>query len=124
MKALTDQVIQCPCGQFIENYSQYHLLYLKKEMEEIDILCPNDYCYLRELGFLKFTIDESGHIHFDKGRFYAPFVTWNATRMSEETIVEILRQHLIEITEKHVSWKKVKEDFLKKKETKQTLEEA
>ncbi|MFX0209782.1 MAG: hypothetical protein ACFFDT_27620 [Candidatus Hodarchaeota archaeon] len=93
-------------------------------MEEIDILCPNEYCYLRELGFLKFTIDESGHIQFNTGRFYAPFVTWNATRMSEETIVEMLKQHLIEITEKHVSWKKVKEDFLKKEKTKQTLKEA
>ncbi|MFX1282961.1 MAG: hypothetical protein ACFFB5_04865 [Promethearchaeota archaeon] len=92
-------------------------------MEEIDILCPNDFCYLRELGFLKFSIDNSGHIKLNIGRFYAPYVTWNATRMSEETIVKTLKQHLIEITEKHVSWEKVKEDFLKKK-TKQTSKEA
>ena len=111
---MTDQVIQCPCGQLIDDSSKYQLLYLKKEMEEIDILCPNDYCYLRELGFLKFKIDESNHIHFDKGRFYAPFVTWNATRMSEEKTIDILKQHLIEITEKNVSWKKVKEDYIKR----------
>ena len=121
---MTDQVIQCPCGEFIDNYRKYQLLYLKKEMEEIDILCPNEYCYLRELGFLKFEIDESGHIQFNKGRFYAPFVTWNATRMTEKTTTKLLKQHLIEITEKHVAWNKVKDDFLKKKETKQTSKEV
>ena len=46
--------IQCPCGQNIIDYNDYLLLFLKKDMGEIDILCPNDYCYLRELGFLKF----------------------------------------------------------------------
>ena len=102
--------IQCPCGKFIPDYTEYLLLYLKKDMKEIDILCPNEYCYLRELGFLKFYV-ENGQIKLEKGRFYAPYVTWNATRMSEEKTVEILRQHLVEITEKHVQWEIIKKDY-------------
>jgi hypothetical protein len=108
--------IQCPCGQIIEDFSKYHTLYLKKDLGEIDILCPNEFCYLRELGFLKFEINESDDIVFHKGRFYSPYVTWNATRMSEEKTIERLREHLIGITEKLVSWKKVKLDYRQKKQ--------
>lgn len=115
--------IQCPCGQLIEDYTKYSLLYLKKDQNEIDIGCPNDYCYLRELGFLKFDIDETGKINFEKGRFYAPYVTWNATRMTEDNTVRVLKQHLIDITEKHVQWDKVIKDF-KKKEAEKASEEV
>jgi hypothetical protein len=101
------ETIQCPCGRTIEDYTDYELLYLKKD--EIDILCQNEYCYLRELGFLKIDIDtDTSNISFQAGKFYAPYVTWNATRMSEEKTVEILRQHLIDITEKLVEWDKIK----------------
>ncbi len=100
--------IQCPCGQTIEDYKKYLLLYLKKDMGEIDILCPNEYCYLRELGFLKFNVDDFGKINFEKGRFYAPYSTWNATRISEVSTVDILRQHLINIAEKLVDWEKIR----------------
>ncbi|MFX0086039.1 MAG: hypothetical protein ACFFAU_10205 [Candidatus Hodarchaeota archaeon] len=102
--------IQCPCGQIISDYTKYQLLFLKKDMGEIDILCPNEYCYLRELGFLKFHTEDS-KIKFEKARFYAPFVTWNSTRMTEEKTVNILRKHLIDITEKNVKWYKIKKDL-------------
>ena len=109
------ETIQCPCGKTIEDHTKYDLLYLKKD--EIDILCQNEYCYLRELGFLKFDIEaETSKINFEAGRFYAPYVTWNATRMSEEKTVEILRQHLIDITEKLVEWDKIKASAKKKTE--------
>ncbi len=112
---MSETTVQCPCGHTIEDYRKYLLLYLKKEMEEIDILCPNEYCYLRELGFLKFKVTETGVINFDKGRFYAPFVTWNATRISGEMTVKILKQHLIDIVEKSVRWDKVRKNALTKK---------
>ena len=67
--------IQCPCGTIIEDYTKYMLLNLKKELGEggeIDILCSNDYCYLRELGFLKFNIDEKGKITLEKEDFMLP----------------------------------------------------
>ena len=107
---MSESTIQCPCGRKIHDYSDYSLLYLKKEAGEggeIDILCKNDYCYLRELGYLKFRIDKDKKVIFEKGKFYAPYVTWNATRMSEDRIVKILKQHLVDITEKLVHWQKV-----------------
>ncbi|MHA1979389.1 MAG: hypothetical protein ACW98I_20995 [Candidatus Hodarchaeales archaeon] len=107
---MSESTIQCPCGQAIHDYSGYSLLYLKKESDEggeIDILCKNDYCYLRELGYLKFRIDKARKILLEKGKFYAPYVTWNATRMTEEKTVEILKTHLVDITEKLVQWDKV-----------------
>ncbi len=110
-KKMTES-IQCPCGQNIKDYNDYLLLFLKKDMGEIDILCPNDYCYLRELGFLKFDIGENLEVFFEKGRFYAPYVTWNATKMTEETTVRILKQHLIDITEKTVDWERIKRDHI------------
>ncbi|MHA2074450.1 MAG: hypothetical protein ACW97X_07510 [Candidatus Hodarchaeales archaeon] len=109
--------IQCPCGHDIKDYNDYLLLFLKKDMGEIDILCPNDYCYLRELGFLKFDIGESGDVIFEKGRFYAPYVTWNATKMTEEATVRILRQHLIDIAEKNIDWERIKKDHISDKQT-------
>ncbi|MHA2363079.1 MAG: hypothetical protein ACXAC7_03915 [Candidatus Hodarchaeales archaeon] len=111
---MSNTEIQCPCGQIINDYTQYHTLFLKKDQNEVDILCPNEYCYLRELGFLKFEIDDSGEITFEKGRFYSPFVTWNATRLNEETTIKMLKQHLIDITEKHVHWKKIRGYLLEK----------
>ena len=107
---MSENTIQCPCGQPIHDYTDYLLLYLKKDSDEggeIDILCRNDYCYLRELGYLKFTIDKARKVTLEKGKFYAPYVTWNATRMSEARTVEILKIHLVDITEKLVQWEKV-----------------
>ncbi|MFX0013148.1 MAG: hypothetical protein ACFFB2_04910 [Promethearchaeota archaeon] len=120
---MSESEIQCPCGQYIEDYSKYLLLHLKKEMGEIDILCPNEFCYLRELGFLKFHVDTNGKIKFDVGRFYAPYSTWNATRITEEATVKILKQHLIDITEKLVDWVKIRKGVLKlQEEIKEKLE--
>ena len=107
---MSENTIQCPCGRKIHDYSDYSLLYLKKDSDEggeIDILCKNDYCYLRELGYLKFSMDKAKKVTLEKGKFYAPYVTWNATRMTEERTVEILKKHLVDITEKLVQWEKV-----------------
>ena len=44
-----EEYVQCPCGRVIKDPEEYKVVYLKHEMREIDILCPNDSCYLREL---------------------------------------------------------------------------
>ena len=119
---MSESKIQCPCGVHIKE-NQYKLLYLKKDIGEIDILCHNDLCYLKELGYLKFDINESHKIDFTKGRFYSPFVTWNATRMSEEKASEELKNNLIFITENLINWTKVIEDYkakIAKKREKET----
>ena len=94
--------IQCPCGRIIENPDEYKILYLKHELREIDILCPNDSCYLRELGYIKFEIKD-GKAVFKEASFYPPFVTWNAGRLGFENAEKILKSHLKAIAKK-VDW--------------------
>ncbi len=111
--------IQCPCGRVIKDPSEYKLLYLKKEQNEVDILCPNDTCYLRELGFVKFKVDENGEIRLEKASFYPPFVTWNVARMGREKATKTLREHLRWIYSKGIDWEKIKVDIKKRKGEKQ-----
>jgi len=94
--------IQCPCGRVIENPEEYKMLYLKHELQEIDILCPNDSCYLRELGYIKFVVQE-GKAKFKEASFYPPFVTWNSGRMGSDEAETELKNHLKMIAKK-VDW--------------------
>ncbi len=97
--------IQCPCGRIIEDPEEYKVLYLKHEMREIDILCPNDACYLRELGYVKFDI-ENGKAKFKEASFYPPFVTWNAGRLGFENAEKLLKSHLKHIVER-IDWERI-----------------
>ena len=94
--------IQCPCGRVIETPEEYKALYLKHELKEIDILCPNDACYLRELGYVRFEI-EGGKAKFKEASFYPPFVTWNSGRLGFETAEKMLKSHLKEVS-KRIDW--------------------
>jgi hypothetical protein len=94
--------IQCPCGRVIEDPEEYKVLFLKRELQEIDILCPNDSCYLRELGYIKFDVQE-GKAKFKEASFYPPFVTWNSGRMGADEAETKLKNHLKMIAKK-VDW--------------------
>lgn len=97
--------IQCPCGRIIEDPEEYKVLYLKRELKEIDILCPNDSCYLRELGFIKFDV-EKGKAKFKEASFYPPFVTWNSGRLGYENAEKLLKAHLKSML-KRIDWKRI-----------------
>ena len=97
---------QCPCGRVIEAPSDYTLLYLKRELREIDILCPNDACYLRELGYVRFEFRDK-EAKFKEATFYPPFVTWNAGRIGHENSEAILKSHLREIVTKLIDWERI-----------------
>jgi len=101
----TNEKIQCPCGRVIEDPEEYKVLYLKHELKEIDILCPNDSCYLRELGYIKFDV-EGDKAKFLEASFYPPFVTWNAGRLGFENAEKVLKSHLKKIA-KRVDWKRL-----------------
>ncbi|RLE82629.1 MAG: hypothetical protein DRJ51_00655 [Thermoprotei archaeon] len=103
-----EEKIQCPCGRTINDASEYKLLFLKKEMYEIDLLCPNDTCFLRELGFVKFRVEDD-NIKIEKASFYPPFVTWNVARLGKEKAMTLLKQHLRDIVNKQIDWSKIKE---------------
>ncbi|MCX8183537.1 MAG: hypothetical protein N3F08_03875 [Crenarchaeota archaeon] len=96
----------CPCGRSIEDASEFKLLYLKKELNEIDILCPNDNCYLREVGYIKFEIVD-GKPKFKEASFYPPFVTWNASQMGRDVAVAELKTTLKKLVER-IDWTMIK----------------
>lgn len=101
---------QCPCGRTIAAAGEYNLVLLRKEQGEIDILCPNDSCYLCEVGYVKFTM-EKGKARFEQARFYPPFVTWNASQQGAENASQILKQQLKDLVTRVVNWKKISEDM-------------
>jgi len=101
-----DSVVECPCGTKIENPSKYSLLFLKKELFEIDILCPNETCYLRELGYIRFHMSGEEAM-FREASFYPPFVTWNATQMGKDAAQRVLKEHLRDIVTKRISWREI-----------------
>lgn len=101
----TSEKIQCPCGRIIESGDEYKVLYLKHEMREIDVLCPNDGCYLRELGYVRFGLEKK-KAKFKEASFYPPYVTWNSGRLGFEKAEEMLKSHLGEIVVK-IDWKRI-----------------
>lgn len=105
--------IQCVCGRVIKDPSEYKVIFIKKENREIDILCPNDTCYLRELGFIQFELEEDDKPKITKASFYSPFVTWNVARLGREKAMELLKQHLQTITRRLIDWRKIVEETKK-----------
>ncbi len=103
-----EQYLQCPCGRVIKEPSEYKLVFLKKEHCEIDIMCPNPACHLKELGYIVFKVDrEHGKVLVETAAFYPPYVTWNATRLGREKATRLLEYHLTEIINKMVDWKRI-----------------
>jgi len=98
--------VQCPCGAAIARADSYQLIFLRKESNEIDILCPNDACYLRELGYVRFHIS-GDKANFEEATFYPPFVTWNISQIGGETARVALKSHLKEIVTRIVDWQRI-----------------
>ena len=115
--------IQCVCGRIIKDPSEYKLVFLKKEQREIDILCPNDTCYLRELGFVQFIFEGDKH-KIIKATFYSPFVTWNTARLGKEKALKLLKEQLKTIVKERIDWNKMREEVRKQEERERALREA
>jgi len=101
--------VQCPCGRKISEASEFHLLFLKKELNEIDVLCPNDSCYLRELGYIKFDVVDN-KAKFKEASFYPPFVTWNSSQLGKDEAQYALKNILRDIVRKQINWAKISTD--------------
>ncbi len=114
-------VVQCVCGTYIKSPADYGLVFLKKDQMEIDIICPNPDCYLHELGFIKFKV-ENGKPQLVNAKFYSPFCTWNASRMGRETMEKKLRENLIWLVEEGVDWKGVMSSLKKYEDEKAKAE--
>ncbi len=116
-------MVQCVCGTYINEPSDYDLVFLKKDRMEIDIICPNPDCYLHELGFIKFNL-KGEKPNLEDARFYSPFCTWNASRMGREGMEKKLREHLIWLVEQGVDWKSVVASLKKYEEEKAEAEKV
>jgi hypothetical protein len=103
-----EESIQCPCGTIIRDPKQYKIVFIRKEALEIDILCPNDLCYLKELGYVKFEVNDDNSIKLIKAEFNTPFVTWNSSRIGYEKTSEELKKHLRKIVLELIDWDKIK----------------
>lgn len=110
--ASENEYVQCVCGRVIKDPSEYKVIYIKKENREIDILCPNDTCYLRELGFILFTLSEDKP-KIVRATFYSPFVTWNVARVGKDRAMEMLRLHMQALIRRYVDWGKIVEETKK-----------
>lgn len=104
--------IQCPCGRIIERAEDYKFIFLKKEMREIDILCPNDSCYLREIGFIKFDMKNDKPV-LNEAVFYPPFVTWNVGQLGKDSM-DLMKTQLKDMVTKVIDWKKIQTDMAKR----------
>lgn len=103
--------LQCPCGKEYASPEEYGLVFVKKDQCEIDILCSNPACFLKELGYVKFKLDrDSSKVKIEVASFYPPYVTWNATRLGKENALKMLEHHLRTILEKIVDWRKIMRD--------------
>ncbi len=96
--------IQCPCGTPINSPGDYRIIFLKKDLNEIDILCSNPDCYLKELGFIRFISDNEKGLFLERAKFYGPYVTWNATQLGKENAIKILRNHLMSVVRNEIDW--------------------
>ncbi len=109
--ASEEGVLQCPCGKEYRDPMEYKLVFVKKEQCEIDILCSNPACHLKELGYIKFKIDKTHRkVHVEIASFYSPYVTWNNTRLGKEKAMRLLESHLRFILEKRIDWKRIMEE--------------
>lgn len=98
--------LQCPCGRIIDSPRGYKALYLRRGPREIAILCPNDNCHVRELGGVKFEI-EDGEVRSKTAAFYPPYVRWNISQLGNDKAVEALKTHLHELVAKVINWQKI-----------------
>lgn len=106
-----EDFLQCPCGKTYRSPDEYKIVFVKKDQCEIDILCANPACHLKELGYIKFKVDkEKKKIHVEVASFYSPYVTWNATRLGREKARRLLEKHLRYIVERRIDWKRIAED--------------
>ncbi|MEM0380846.1 MAG: hypothetical protein QXL41_01265 [Desulfurococcaceae archaeon] len=103
--------LQCPCGKEYSIPNEYDIVFVKKDQCEIDILCSNPACFLKELGYIKFKIDRnSSKVKIEVASFYPPYVTWNATRLGRDNAMKLLETHLRSILENILDWKKIMND--------------
>lgn len=108
----SEDFLQCPCGKIYKNPGDYTVVFVKKDQCEVDILCSNPACFLKELGYVKFSYDKDNQkVKVNVASFYPPYVTWNTTRLGRDKALRILESHLRELIGRNIDWRRVVEDL-------------
>ena len=95
--------ISCICNREINSYLDYKLVFLTEVSNEIDIFCPNSSCSIKELGYIKFNVNEDETLSFSKAKFYPTFVSFNVQSINDENYF-LLKSHLKELVSKRINW--------------------
>gem|GEM_PF-6995905 len=85
--------VQCPCGRLIRSPREYRIFLFNIREHEINILCPNEGCYLGELGRIEFVTKARSWV-IEEASFNSFFLSWNSDRLGEERTKALLESHL------------------------------
>jgi hypothetical protein len=96
---------QCPCGRLIRSPKEYSIFLLNLREHEINVLCPNEGCYLGELGRIRFTT-KGRSWSIEEASFNSFFLSWNSDRLGEERTKDLLESHLRDVI-RGIDWPSV-----------------
>lgn len=88
-----DDYVQCPCGRLIRSPREYVVFLMNIGEHEISLLCPNEGCYLEELGRIRFTVKGKSRT-IEEASFNPFFFSWNSDRLGEERAKALLESHM------------------------------
>ncbi len=98
--------LECPCGAKIVHQGELRLALTQRGETQLYILCPDNSCYLREVGYIRFKRD-GDKVRLNKVIFYPPFSSWNIARLGRERGSKLLRQLAAALMKREVSWKEL-----------------
>ncbi len=94
--------LECPCGAKILHHGELRLEWKRENESQVHIICPDDSCYLREVGHIRF--ERNGHeVRLKKVMFYPPFSSWNLARLGRERGNKLLKLLARELVKRKVS---------------------
>jgi len=100
---MTCSWLECPCGAKITHPDKLRLVWKGREEDRLDILCPGDSCYLREVGYIESRRD-GDEVRLKGVTFYRPFSSWNLSRLGRERGNKLLSDLARGVVKRKVSW--------------------
>jgi len=100
---MNPQWLECPCGAKIVHQGELRLVWPQKDENQLYILCPDDSCYLKEVGYI--LLRRGGNeVRLNRVIFYPAFSSWNLARLGRERGNSLLKQLAKELRKRRVSW--------------------
>ena len=106
--------VQCPCGRIIRSPKEYRVFFMREIGNVVYLLCPNERCYVGELGNITFSI-HGRSAKVDRAFFNMLFYSWNSEQLGEKTAKILLEDHLKTIVTRDINWQTISETAKRKK---------